>query len=327
MIISKTPFRISFFGGGTDFKDYYENHGGIVIGATINKYCYITLRKLPNFFENKYRFVWNRIELPNEINKIIHPSIKASIKFFKIKEGLEIIHASDLPSRSGIGSSSSFSVGLINCLGKLNRKNFSKKNLANYAINLEQNIMKESVGSQDQIWAANGGFNQINFSKNKYTLNKIKISKAKKDMLSNNLILFFTGKSRYSGIVEKDKIKNIRKKINYYHEIKEYTVKAKKVFESKNLNTDEIGLMLNEYWHMKKKLSNKVTDNNINSIYHEAISSGALGGKVLGAGGGGFLMFYANDSVQKKLKKKFNKLTAVKIKFFDKGSEVIFNNE
>lgn len=327
MIISKTPFRISFFGGGTDFKDYYDDHGGVVIGTTINKYCYLTLRKLPNFFENKYRFVWNRIELPNKINEIIHPSIRASIQFFKIKEGLEIVHASDLPSMSGIGSSSSFSVGLINCLSKLKRKNYSKNQLANYAINLEQNIMRESVGSQDQIWAAYGGFNQINFEKNKYFVNRIKISNTKKELLSKNLILFFTGKTRFSGRVEKDKIKNIEKKINFFHEIKDYTIKAKKVFESRNLNTDDIGKMLDEYWHMKKKLSNKVTDNKINNIYQEAISCGALGGKVLGAGGGGFLMFYANEFIQKKLKQRFNKLTAVKINFLDKGSEVIFNNE
>ncbi len=327
MIISKTPFRISFFGGGTDFREYYDKYGGVVIGTTINKYCYITLRKLPNFFENKYRFVWNRIELPNKINKIIHPSIRASIRLFKINEGLEIVHASDLPSKSGIGSSSSFIVGLVNCLGRLKGKNYSKNQLADYAINLEQNIMKESVGSQDQIWAAHGGFNQIKFKKNKYFVSKVKISNTKKKLLSKNLILFFTGKSRFSGHVEKDKIKHIEKKINFYHEIKKFTIDAKKVFESRNLNTDDIGYMLNEYWHMKKKLSNKVTDYKINNIYQEAISIGALGGKVLGAGGGGFLMFYANEFVQKKLKQKFNKLTAVKIDFLNKGSEVIFNNE
>ena len=327
MIISKTPFRISFFGGGTDFSEYYNKYGGMVIGTTINKYCYITLRKLPNFFENKYRFVWNRIELPNKINKIIHPSIKASIQFFKINEGLEIVHASDLPSKSGIGSSSSFSVGLINCLSRLKGENYNKNQLAEHAINLEQNVMKESVGSQDQIWAAHGGFNLIKFEKNKYFINKIKISDKKKKLLSKNLILFFTGKSRFSGNVEKDKIKNIEKRINLYHEIKEFTKNAKKVFENRNLNTDEIGYMLNDYWHMKKKLSNKVTDHKIDNIYQEAISCGALGGKVLGAGGGGFLMFYANESIQKKLKKKFNKLTAVKFDFLNQGSEVIFNNE
>ena len=221
MIISKTPFRVSFFGGGTDFKDYYERYGGYVIGSTINKYCYITLRQLPPFFKEKYRLVWSKIELVNKVQNIAHPCIRSVLKNYNIKNGLEIIHASDLPARSGIGSSSSFSVGLIHCINVLNNKKVNKLSLAKEAINLEQNILKEHVGTQDQIWATCGGFNEIYFNKKGFEVKKIKITEIKKKELSDNLIMFFTGKSRYSEIIEKNKMENLEKKLQYYHIIKD----------------------------------------------------------------------------------------------------------
>ena len=327
MIISKTPFRISFFGGGTDFKDYYLKYGGNVIGTTINKYCYITLRKLPPFFKNRYRLVWRKIELVNKANQIIHPSIKSILKYYKIKDGLEIVHAADLPANSGIGSSSSFTAGLINCIHQMKKKNLNQKQIAIHALNLEQNIMRENVGSQDQVWASYGGFNEIIFNSKGFNVRKLKVAKSKVKKLSNNLIMFFTGKSRFSGKIEKDKISSIEKKINFYHEIKKYTNQSKKILTNINSNIDELGYLLNEYWYIKKKLSNKITDNNIDNIYKEGIKTGALGGKLLGAGGGGFILFYANQNIQKKLIKKFYKLTPVKFEFSNKGSEIIFNNE
>ena len=175
MIISKTPYRISFFGGGTDFPDYYNNHDGYVIGSTIDKYCYITLRKLPPFFKNKHRIVWSKIQLPNTINQIRHPSIRGILNYFKMKEGIEIHHIGDLPAFSGIGSSSSFSVGLINALLTLRDKKLDKKKLGKLSLYIEHNILKEHVGSQDQIWASHGGMNIINFNKKEIRLNKIKI--------------------------------------------------------------------------------------------------------------------------------------------------------
>ncbi len=327
MIISKTPFRISFFGGGTDFKNYYQKYGGSVIGTTINKYCYITLRKLPPFFKNKYRLVWRKIELVSKPNQIIHPSIKSILNYYKIKDGLEIIHAADLPANSGIGSSSSFTAGLINCIHEMKKKKLGRKQIAIQALNLEQNIMKENVGSQDQVWASYGGFNEITFDSTGFKVKKINISDRKMKKLSNNLIMFFTGKSRFSGKIEKDKISSMEKKINFYHEIKKYTSLSKKIFTNQNKNLNDLGYLLNEYWYIKKKLSKKITDTNIDNIYNEAIDLGALGGKVLGAGGGGFILFYANSNVQKKLIKKFYKLTPVKFDFSNRGSEIIFNNE
>lgn len=326
MIISKTPFRVSFFGGGTDFKDYYERYGGYVIGSAINKYCYITLRQLPPFFKEKYRLVWSKIELVNNVQNIAHPCIRSVLKNYNIKNGLEIIHASDLPARSGIGSSSSFSVGLIHCINILNNKKVNKLSLAKEAINLEQNILKEHVGTQDQIWATCGGFNEIYFNKKGFEVKKIKITEIKKKELSDNLIMFFTGKSRYSEIIEKNKMENLEKKLQHYHIIKEFAINSKKVFEG-SANLDSIGYMLDEYWKLKKKLSVKISDKNIDEIYKEGKRLGALGGKILGAGGGGFIMFYANQNVQKKLINKFYKLTNVKFNFSNIGSEIIFNNE
>jgi len=326
VIISKTPFRVSFFGGGTDFKDYYERYGGYVIGSTINKYCYITLRRLPPFFKEKYRLVWSKIELVNNIQNIVHPCIRSVLENYKIKNGLEIIHTSDLPARSGIGSSSSFSVGLIHCINVLNNKKVNKLSLANEAINLEQNILRENVGSQDQIGATSGGFNEIYFNKKGFKVKKIKITEIKKKELSDKLIMFFTGKSRYSEIIEKNKIENLEKKLQYYHTIKKFTINSKKIFEGSD-NLDSIGYMLDEYWNLKKKLSVKISNKNINEIYKEGKRLGALGGKILGAGGGGFIMFYANQNVQKKLINKFYKLTNVKFNFSNIGSEIIFNNE
>jgi D-glycero-alpha-D-manno-heptose-7-phosphate kinase len=222
MIISKTPYRISFFGGGTDFPDYYNNHDGCVIGSTIDKYCYISLRKLPPFFKNKHRIVWSKIQLPNTINQIRHPSIKGILNYFKIKEGIEIHHIGDLPAFSGIGSSSSFSVGLINALLTLRDKKLDKKELGKLSLYIEHNILKEYVGSQDQIWASHGGMNFINFNKKEIRLNKIKITEERKKKLSSNLILFFTGKSRFSGKIEQKKISKIDKNLKTLDEIKKY---------------------------------------------------------------------------------------------------------
>jgi D-glycero-alpha-D-manno-heptose-7-phosphate kinase len=324
MIISKTPYRISFFGGGTDFPDYYNNHDGCVIGSTIDKYCYISLRKLPPFFKNKHRIVWSKIQLPNTINQIRHPSIKGILNYFKIKEGIEIHHIGDLPAFSGIGSSSSFSVGLINALLTLRDKKLDKKKLGKLSLYIEHNILKEYVGSQDQIWASHGGMNFINFNKKEIRLNKIKITEERKKKLSSNLILFFTGKSRFSGKIEQKKISKIDKNLKTLDEMKKYVFFCKKILEE-NSPLVEFGDLLNDYWNLKKKLLNNISNTQIDELYKEAMISGARGGKIIGAGGGGFILFYAKPEIQKKLIYKFSKLIPVNFNFSEEGSKIILN--
>ncbi len=326
MIITKTPYRISFFGGGSDFPLYYKKFGGCVIGSTINKYCYISLRELPPFFKNKHRIVWSKIQLPNTISEIKHPCIKGVLNYFKIKNGVEIHHLGDLPAFSGIGSSSSFSVGLIKALMTSMDRKLNKKELARLSVYIEQKILKEHVGSQDQMWASYGGMNFINFNKKNINVKNLSISEKNKKKLSNNLILFFTGKARFSGKIEKNKLFRIEKNLATLEEMKKYVFACKKILE-KGSSLDEFGELLDNYWNLKKKLSNEVSSNLIDEIYKEAKISGAKGGKIIGAGGGGFILFYAKPDVQKKLKKKFNKLTPVRFDFSNEGSKVIFRQK
>ena len=323
MIISKTPFRISFFGGGTDFPDYYNKFGGKVIGGSIDKYCYISIRDLPPFFRHKYRFVWSKIENLNSISKTSHPALKAIFEHYKVNTGMEIHYDGDLPSRSGIGSSSSFTIGLLNCLNFYLNKRKSKKQLAEQGIYLEQKILKEQVGSQDQVWSAYGGFNIINFNKKNITVKKNILTREKINKLEEKLVLIFTGKTRIANNIEKKKIKNIKNKLEYYHKIKTYVDKCEKILKKGQL--DDFGNLLDEYWFLKKKLSKGVSNPQIDELYSEAKKCGSLGGKILGAGGGGFLMFYGSKSVQIKLKKKFKKLTFLKFKFENEGSQIILN--
>ena len=326
MIITKTPYRISFFGGGSDFPLYYKEFGGCVIGSTINKFCYISLRDLPPFFKNKHRIVWSKIQLPNTISEIKHPCIKGVLNYFKIKNGIEIHHQGDLPAFSGIGSSSSFSVGLINALMTSKGRKLNKKELAKLSIYIEQIILKEHVGSQDQIWASYGGMNFINFNKKNINVKKLSISEKNKKKLSNNLILFFTGKTRFSGKIEKNKIFRIDKNQATLDEMKKYVFFCKKILENGS-SFDEFGELLDNYWNLKKKLSNEVTNSSIDEIYKEAKISGAKGGKIIGAGGGGFILLYAKPEIQKRLIKKFNKLIPVMFDFSNEGSKVIFKQK
>ena len=326
MIISKTPFRISLIGGGTDFPSYYKKKAGLVIGGTINKYCYVTARFLPDVFDYKHRIVWSRNEVVNSNNEIFHPTVRSVFNYLKINKGLEIHYLGDLQKNSGLGTSSSFCVGLINAIKNLHNINISTKKLANTAIHIEQNIMKENSGSQDQIWASYGGFNSINFKKNnEFNVKKLTLSNSKINKLNDNLFLIYTGIHKYSHIVEKDKIINFNKNIVILDQI--YLLA--KEFKStiiKNSNIDFIGGILNEYWFLKKKLSNKVSNLKIDEIYNECISSGASGGKIIGSGGGGFLLVYCKKKFQKNLKKRLKKLPIINFNFTDEGSKIIFKS-
>ena len=297
MIITKTPYRISFFGGGSDYPEWYKKFGGSVLSTTIDKFIYISCRELPPFFEHKYRVVWSKIENVKEINQIQHSIVKKLLQYNKIKSGLEIHYDGDLPARSGMGSSSSFSVGLMCALMKFQKKSISNINLAKQTINFEQKIMKETVGSQDQVATSIGGFNKIKFLKNEKIIIKKILSKNLKK-LNSNLLLLYTGIQRNASIIANNyvhklsnqKEKNIRKII-------EKVDLGEKIIKSGNL--DDFGELLHETWIEKKNLSSSVSNNKIDELYKICMENGAKGGKLLGAGGGGFLLIYIKNEKKK----------------------------
>jgi len=325
MIISKTPFRISLIGGGTDFPSYYKKSPGLVIGGTIDKYCYVSARFLPNVFKYKHRVVWSKNEVVKNNNQIIHPTVRAVFNYLKINQGLEIHYQGDLQKNSGLGTSSAFCVGLIKSLKGLHKKGINKEILAKTAINIEHNLMKEKCGSQDQIWAAYGGFNAIEFKGKSFKVKKLGINKSKLLNLSKNLFLIYTGINKFSHFVEKDKILKLNKNLNHLNKI--YNLAKSFRYEIQNNHSNDfIGTFLNEYWSIKKSLSNKVSNNKIDEIYNEALKSGAIGGKIIGSGGGGFLLMYCKQQNHLSLTKRLNKLPIIKFNFVEKGSEIIFKS-
>ena len=324
MIITKTPYRISFFGGGSDYPEWYKKFGGSVLSTTIDKHIYISCRLLPQFFNHKYRIVWSKIENVKKINQIQHRSVKNLLKYNKVKSGLEIHYDGDLPAKSGMGSSSSFSVGLMQALLKLKKKKISQLNLAKKTIFFEQNIMKETVGSQDQIAASIGGFNKIKFLKNEKIVIK-KITSKNLQKLNSNLLLLYTGIQReahtiannYVHKLSNQKEKNIRKIIQYVN-------LGEQFIQSGNL--DDFGRLLHETWMQKKELSSTISNDKIDQLYSQFIKNGALGGKLLGAGGGGFLLLYIKNTKKNFFLKKFKNIINIPFKFSDKGCEVILNS-
>ena len=326
MIITKTPYRISFFGGGSDYPEWFDKFYGEVISSTINKYLYISCRELPHFFKHKYRIVYSSIENVNEIKKIKHNAVKQLLFYSKIKKGLEIHYDGDLPSRSGMGSSSCFVVGLLKALKYMDNKKISQKELAKISIFLERNVMLENVGYQDQIAASYGGFNNIKFSKNNFKINKILCSKNFKKKMNENLYLVYTGKARTAEKIVKTFVNSLStKRKKNINQILNYVNQAKKII--RNNNADDFGHLLNETWLQKRELSKSISTNKIDLIYEQGINNGALGGKLLGAGGGGFIMFYVNKVNKDKFIKSLNKNVVVPIKLSTTGSEVIFNEK
>ena len=326
MIVSKTPYRISFFGGGTDYPKWYNENYGSVLSTSIDKYCYISCRHLPPFFNHKYRIVYSLEEKINKISQIKHPAVRAILKNHQCNYGLEIHHDGDLPARSGIGSSSSFCVGLINAITTLNKKKYDKKALSKEAIYIEQKVIGENVGDQDQIAAAYGGFNHIEFYKNKkFKVTKINTYKSNINRIQDNLMLFYTGLQRKSSVQAKKIISNIDKKFYYLNEISKIPQFAINLIKSKNFSEKEFGELLNNTWLLKKKLSKSISNNLIDEIYSNALNAGALGGKILGAGNGGFILFYIEKKHKQKLLKRLNKLIHVPFKFENKGSHIILN--
>jgi D-glycero-alpha-D-manno-heptose-7-phosphate kinase len=321
MIITRTPFRVSFFGGGTDFPQWFSKHGGAVLSTTIDKYCYITCRDLPPFFDHKHRIIYSKIETINNINQIQHPSVKAVLEWSERTRGIEIHHDGDLPARSGLGSSSSFTVGLIHALNSLNEKKSNSMELAKNAIHIEQNIIGENVGSQDQISVAFGGFNLIRFNRDgSFNVEPLSISDDRKKELEGNLMLFFTGVTRLSTHISETTISNIGKQKDNFLMLRKMVDEAVDILKNPNISLDKFGELLGKSWKCKRGISNQISTDEIDNIYNSAIEAGASGGKILGAGGGGFILFYAKQEFQDAIRKKLKHLVYVPFKFETYGS-------
>lgn len=327
MIISRTPFRISFFGGGTDYPIWYKQKGGMVISTSIDKYCYITTRCLPPFFKYKYRIRYTKRELTRTLKTIHHPSVRECLKFLDIKEGIEMIHTSDLPAMSGLGSSSSFTVGFLNTLYALIDKKVNKKQLAEKAMFIEQELIKENVGSQDQIVASYGGFNKILLNKDgSFTVSPINLSNDRLMELEHNLLLYFTGFQRRASDIAVELIKNTPSKATELNEIHILAKEALSILKSKAKPIDDFGKLLDNHWQLKKSLASNISNKFIDDIYKEAKDAGALGGKVLGAGGGGFIVFYVRPEDKDKVKRRFKKMLYVPFKFENTGTQIVYKS-
>jgi len=324
MIISKTPFRMSLFGGGTDYPDWYRQHGGAVIGTTIDKYCYLSVRYLPPFFEHKHRVVWSNIELINEIADIRHPAVRSILEEMGFEEGMEITYNADLPARSGLGSSSSFSVGLLNALNALKGRMVSKDELAKEAIRIEQDVIKEAVGSQDQIWAAYGGLNRIEFHRDgSFDVAPMILSNENRKNLQSSLMLFFTGFSRYASQIAQKQIENFDKKQNELQTLGQLADEATSILQGNGNMVDELGTLMHDAWNLKRELADGVTTPAVDGIYNAGREAGALGGKLLGAGGGGFMLFVVKPEDQSKVRERLKDLIHVSFDFDTGGSKIV----
>lgn len=323
MIISKTPFRMSFFGGGTDIEDFFRKNGGAVISTTFDKYCYVTVRHLPRFFDYSTHLTYSKTEYINELNEIQHPAIRNAMKMLDMKE-IRLIYEADLPARSGLGTSSSFSVGMLNAFYALKGKYIDKKQLADEAIYLERVLCKEAGGWQDQIAASYGGMNRIDFYKDgSYNVKPIIIYPERKKKLNENLMLFFTGFTRFSSEMQKVNKVGYEKKEDQLKQMLELVDCAEKVLEEKNTDLDEFGKLLDISWRLKRQTGEAITTSKIDWLYEKGINAGALGGKLLGAGGGGFLLFYAEKEKQQKVKEALSDLLYVPFSFENNGTVIV----
>ena len=323
MIISRTPHRISLFGGGTDYPKYYLKHGGKVMGTAIDKYCYLSVRKLPPFFNHKHRVVYSKQELINHIHEIEHPSVRETLKFMDISYGISIHHDGDIPARSGMGSSSSFTVGLLNALKALEGSRVSPRWLMEQSINIEQNLIPEYVGSQDQSFAAYGGFNVIEFSElNQISISPIILPQTRLKEVKDRLLLFYSGTSRFASSIAKEQIERTEMNLSVLHEMKSMVDEALDIICGEKELTP-LGKLLDHNWKLKRSLSGKVSTSEIDDIYKKALNAGALGGKLLGAGGGGFLVFYVEPDRRRNVIDALDGYLHVPFSFDFSGSKII----
>lgn len=324
MVITKTPFRMSFFGGGTDMEDYFKENGGSVLSTTFDKYCYVNVRHLPRFFNYSTELSYSKIERVTDVNDISHPAIREAMKMLDMHE-IRLTYEADLPARSGLGTSSSFAVGMLNAFYALKGRYASKKKLADEAIYLERILCKEVGGWQDQIAASYGGFNRINFGLDGYEVLPIIVLPERKKQLNNNLMMFFTGFTRFSSDVQKAnaECKPIDKKI-MLKEMHNLVDEAETVLTDKARDLDDFGRLLDITWNLKRQTGGFVSTKGIDELYTRAMKAGALGGKLLGAGGGGFLIFYVQPEKQERVKSAMSDLMYIPFEFENGGTRVIY---
>jgi D-glycero-alpha-D-manno-heptose-7-phosphate kinase len=327
MIISRTPFRISFFGGGTDYPAWHRQHGGTVLATTIDKYCYISCRYLPPFFDHRYRIVYSKIENCQVIDEIAHPSVREVLRFLQFERGIEIHHDGDLPARSGMGSSSSFTVGLLHALYALQGHMPNKQKLAKESIHIEQESLKETVGSQDQVSAAYGGFNHIIFHRNgEISVRPMTLKPERITELNSHLMMFYTGIKRTASNIAESYVRNIGERKSQLRIMKDMVEESISILNS-NQDIFQFGKLLHETWQIKRSLSSKVSNFLVDELYDQAMSTGAIGGKLTGAGGGGFLLLFVPPERQEQVKEVLKKLIHVPIKFEFSGSQIIFYDQ
>jgi D-glycero-alpha-D-manno-heptose-7-phosphate kinase len=324
MIITRTPLRISFFGGGTDYPVWYREHGGAVLSTAIDKCCYITSRWLPPFFEYQSRVSYSRIENVNDNGTIEHPSARECLQFLDINGGVEIHHVADLPARTGLGTSSAFTVGLLLGLYALKNQMRDKHALAVDALHVEQNLIREAVGSQDQVSAAYGGFNRINFNRDdSFEVKRVLTAPARLAALEQNLALYFTGFSRIASEIAQEQVRVTPQRTKELETMFQMVGEAEDIVTNPHRSLDEFGRLLHEGWKVKRSLTQKITNSDINEIYEAGLDAGALGGKLLGAGGGGFLLLYVPPERRDDVRRRVKKLLCVPFAFSNRGSQVI----
>ena len=314
---------MSFFGGGTDIPEFFNEHGGAVISTTFNKYCYVSVRHLPRFFEYKNKIAYSQLEYVKGVDEIRHPAVRECMKYLDMHE-LIIQYDADLPARTGLGTSSSFAVGMLNAFYALKGKYAGKKKLADEAIHLERDLCREAGGWQDQIAVAFGGLNRIEFTSDSYRVSPVIIFPERKQALNRRLMLFFTGFSRMSAEIQSDTKQHIGDKTRQLLEMKQLVDEAERILTSKHADLDEFGRLLDVTWRLKRQTGSRISTGEIDGLYERAIKAGALGGKLLGAGGGGFLLFYVPEERQTHVREELGNLLSVPFEFENNGADVIY---
>ena len=324
MIISRTPFRVSLFGGGTDYPAWFREHGGAVLGTAIDKYCYISVRYLPPFFEHRHRIVYSKVELVREVREIQHPAVRGVLGELAVDAGLEIHHDADLPARSGLGSSSSFTVGLLNAVHAMRGRMVTKSELGREAIRIEQDVLKESVGCQDQIWAAYGGLNKIDFLPDgSFAVTPVIVPPERRRELRQSMMLFFTGFSRYASDFAKDQLDNLKRRAVQLKTMRAMVDQAVDILRDEHAPVRELGELLHESWRLKRELAESVSTGAIDAIYEAGRAAGAVGGKLLGAGGGGFILFIVEPDRREAVRERLRHLIHVAFDFDTEGSKIV----
>lgn len=323
MVITKTPFRMSFFGGGTDIEEFFREYRGAVLSTTIDKYCYVNVRHLPQFFNYSTELSYSQIERVTTVDQIQHPAIRNAMKMLKMRN-LRLTYEADLPARSGLGTSSSFAVGMLNAFYALKGKYVDKRKLAEEAIYLERGLCQEVGGWQDQIASAYGGLNRIDFGRDGFKVSPIIIAPDRKKELSQNLLLFFTGFTRFSAEIQSQTLLTANEKIMQLKEMYCLVDRAVEILTNSSTDLDEFGQLLDYTWKLKRQLGKQITTESIDELYTIGKKAGALGGKLLGAGGGGFLLFYVRKDIQEKVKDALKQLLYIPFDFENEGTNVIY---